>query len=497
MKNSVLAVPVTLTNAEINVNTFAVSVTFSAPVDVENIVNSSIYIANADPWQNIAGRCDSMTPVGTGNMAFVIRFTPINPWTGGNIHLILDYDSGILDMDGDQIPRFNTVLNILDPLDPGVPTVIVSTAAEMYAAIRDAAEGDIIGAEAGDYYVTAKNNFINKHNVTLRSVSGDPADVRIHGTGFHKENGYFDTPYDDLIIISNQSSHITIYGITVMDSNCHGIKAQGEDNVSDITVDRCRFININERGLKGSFGYPVNNLICRNCYFENTLIPVESDHNPTYEGNYIGGVDMKSLKNSVFSNNTFVNIKGYSGGGRGAIYVSDIADNITCENNIVIGCDRGLCLGNAWLPPTSTYHIEGGMIRNNFITNPSAEAIEIGFTNDVSIINNTIYRTDGGRGIRDTGYDDPAGPVYSTNTFIENNLVNAAQVDAPNADMGTHNLIGYLTGYFVDAAAGDLRLTANATGAIGQGVLLTDAPTDIDGTERHSPTDIGAYEFPR
>lgn len=52
-----------------------------------------------------------------------------------------------------------------------------------------------------------------------------------------------------------------------------------------------------------------------------------------------------------------------------------------------------------------------------------------------------------------------------------------------------------LANYFVDAPAGNLDLLATATGAVNAGVPVTGITTDIDGTTRLNPPEIGAFEL--
>ena len=374
-------------------------------------------------------------------------------------------------------------------------TTVVGTEQELRNAVINAQNGDVIGIKAGKYNVTELNlNLIDKHNVVLRSESGNPDDVVLTGNGFHKSGNR----EIQLLQITKNSSYITVYGITFRDANVHGIKVAGEDNVGYITIDNCKFFNINERMIKGSQGGTprVAGMVITNCHFENDLncIPIESDK-PGWDCAYIGGIDMMVLDNAVISDNTFVNIRGAKGAGRGAIFIWQGSVNIIAERNTIINCDRGICFGNSAGPDGRLgddyfYHVNGGIIRNNMIVANQAEAIEIGWAKDVEVYNNTIYRSNPGRGIRDSGAE------LSVNTVIENNILRSATLEnQQNATVGTHNLVGnnIPDSYFINPEAGNLRLTPQAIEAIGKGAVLDKVEDDIDKLLRNRKVfDIGA-----
>ena len=80
-------------------------------------------------------------------------------------------------------------------------------------------------------------------------------------------------------------------------------------------------------------------------------------------------------------------------------------------------------------------------------------------------------------------------------TDIANNLVHGEiRFDGGQAQL-RKNLAGRLEGYFADPTSGDLSLTPAATGAIDQGVPLSEVSEDIRARPRHGPVDRGAWEF--
>jgi hypothetical protein len=130
-----------------------------------------------------------------------------------------------------------------------------------------------------------------------------------------------------------------------------------------------------------------------------------------------------------------------------------------------------------------------GIIRNNFIAGGPDCGIELWYAEHCQVYNNSIWRPEQnwGRGIRlGTGTRD---------TDIANNLVHGEiWLEGGEARLN-HNLCARLDSYFTDPGAGDLSLTAAATGAIDQGVTLSEVPDDIGLYPRRGPVDLGAWEF--
>lgn len=119
------------------------------------------------------------------------------------------------------------------------------------------------------------------------------------------------------------------------------------------------------------------------------------------------------------------------------------------------------------------------------------------FTN-VQIFNNTFQG--GGRTI---AMGQPKNTT-SGNRIQNNLMLNAGSMDLQGNQSGntvSNNFTGATSAYFVNAGAGDFRLTSAASGAIGKGVnpapsQLSDISTlDADGNTRSNPWDLGAYKL--
>jgi len=320
-------------------------------------------------------------------------------------------------------------------------TKFCRAADEIIEAAANAEENDVIGVSGGIYEFIGANRaaFRNKRNVILRSVSGCADDVVFKGGGFHKKDGYKQTAIDEPVCIAANNDGIAIYGITFRDSNCHGVKVQGEGVNKNITIAGCKFIDICERMIKGSAGsdgYVIPGMTIINNYFEDTQIPAASDHMDIFNGDYIAGIDMMVLDGALIAGNTFKNIKGMNGGARGAIFVWVGSKNVTAEENTIINCDRGICYGN----PGNTsveggnlpYYVDGGVIRNNTVINPVSHGIELAHTNNITVCGNTVLREDTtGRGISETSMSDEK---RSKGLIIANNTVQG-KIDARGAEI--------------------------------------------------------------
>lgn len=369
------------------------------------------------------------------------------------------------------------------PLPEGGRRIHVSTAEELAAAVDNARDGDVILLADGAYRVGRFLNLDNVKNVTIRGASSDPAKVILRGRGFDLVSRG-----DDILRIAG-CENVTVAYLTFADCHAYGLKVEAEHSPKNIHVYHCHFLNIGTRGLKGSTAQRTVAAggSVRYCHFENSKVPPGDWQ---FGGDYISAIDMMSLEDWTISDNTFVNIKGHSGGGRAAIFVWVRSRRIVVERNRILNCDRGIALGN---PSGSSNYMEGmlhvydSICRNNSIVAGPDAGIELAWVDGVKVYNNTVWRQDlKGRGIRSI--------EKIHNLDIANNLVRGALILA-GGETARNNLVGPLDGLFVDPASGNLRLIARATDAIDQGLALSDVADDIDGQSRGTRTDIGAFEY--
>jgi hypothetical protein len=371
----------------------------------------------------------------------------------------------------------------LFPLPESGRRVAVSSAEELTAAVQNAVEGDVILIADGVYRVGRPLIVTNKKNVTLCSASRDPAKVVLLGRGFDTVNRG-----DDILRIG-RCDGLTVACLTFADCHAYGLKVEGENSPRNIHVYNCRFLNIGTRGVKGSTAQRTVAAggSIRWCHFENNRVPPGDWQ---FGGNYISAIDMMSLEDWTISDNTFVNIKGHSGGGRAAIFVWVRSRRVVVERNHIRNCDLGIALGN---PSSSSNYVEGmlhvydSVCRNNFIVAGPNAGIELAWVDGVRVYNNTIWREDvKGRGIR------CIAPVHKVD--MANNLVRGALLPAGGETL-RNNVTGPMDDWFIDPAAGNLRLRRSVPEAVDRGLALAEVTEDIDGELRDGKSDLGASEY--
>ena len=391
------------------------------------------------------------------------------------------------------------------------PTIIVSDLNSLRLAMETAESGQVIGIAGGDYFVYSsqynrKLQFYNKHDVTLRSVSGNYENVILHGSGFHKEGGYRNVQHNEMLTIIGGSSGVTFYGITLRDSNANGFKLEGT-NERDIMIDNCRAIDVCERMVKGAAGGGAEmftyNLTIKNSWFENTQLPYsgqDEDHTIGL-GTYIAGLDIMNLHGALIQNNVFKNIQGKTPDGEfdsnGAMYFwgDGGSADIIVENNFIFNCDRGIIYG------LSGRGVDKGIIRNNIIYGVACDAIHLDSTKDIEVYNNTVVmnkRNRFNRGIRDV-------ESRSERLIIKNNIAHEFQgiENGENGNIVENNLLlkdisvpNYFTNGRSPETAEDFMLTDKAVNALGQGIALPGlVDEDFFGNGRGDVFDIGAHQF--
>ena len=411
----------------------------------------------------------------------------------------------------------------------GEPTFVADSYHTWIWALQHAKPGQIIAVTKIEQflYKTGEYQFKpfieDKQDLVIRSLTGNTEDVILRGHGFHKGAYRGGLPHDELFVVSGGTTkNITIYGITVQDSTANGFKLNGYGE-EQITFDGCRMIDVNERAFKGS-GPQIagaytrsKNISIINCWFENTQIPVESDHMAEFNGNYIGGIDVMNISGLTIAGNTFKNIKSKSDSARPAIFIwgQDGCNDVVIENNLILHCDKGIALGNNSGNPAGNsvggVYVNGAILRNNFIYNPNWDFIEINRVHNVGIYNNTLWKANAARrGIRDSG--GTANPSH--NISIINNIIRGAVNEHPrgtNIDI-RHNLFdfndpsGVVPGegnltfdipehFFLNAANGNFKLRESSDRAFRNGIPLTEVETDFFGTRRGSTPDLGAYQY--
>jgi len=363
-------------------------------------------------------------------------------------------------------------------------------------------DGDEIILAPGEYQLT-RPLWVSAPNLTIRGATGNRDDVVLIGGGMNQKSGAKE-------IFNLRASGITIRDITIRDCFWNGIQVRGQPEIDDISIINVKSIDIGQRHIKASgFGKTPNrqsrNLLIERCHMVQTKERKNDEENDN--NNYIGGMDLMMEEDLIVRDCVFENIRGADGGGRGAIFIWQGCINPTIERNVFINCDRGICLGNphnvSQTLPTEGFHVRGGVVRNNTILRGEYIALELSSVKDVLIAHNTIYseNVDYGRTVimLQARFGEPVSGVRLVENLIR------GQISDRNPEVGSgYQLIGGIhdtegdtitADWFVDAAAGDLHLSAAATGAIDAAGVVEEVEDDVDGQPRPAEQrDIGADE---
>ncbi len=390
-------------------------------------------------------------------------------------------------------PDIATVVKIArkaPPLpEPAGKVVRVDDAAALARAIAEADDDSTILIAPGTYHAGDMELRKGAKNVTIRGAGGDREKVVIDCR-------------DEFIrgIILRGAHNVTIADLTIRNTR-YGVFFFGDSDIQHLTVRNVVFHNIWTRGIKGTHPFRIGdssrNLYTREqaekirprngrveyCLFTNDHKKRNRDDG--FNGDYVSGMDMMMLKDWTIADNVFVGIRGANGIGRGAIFIWVESENVVAERNVIVNCDRGICFGN---PSSVPPHMTGGIARNNFIVGGASQALEFHQAVDTAAYNNTLYASD---------FDNIWHVNITTGckgVKFYNNLVHGKTRFQKDGIDQKSNIVGDLTGWFVDPSIGDLHLTDKAADAIDKAVPLDEVDEDFDGQKRGPKPDIGADE---
>lgn len=371
---------------------------------------------------------------------------------------------------------------------PSGKLVRVGSVPELVRAVSRARAGTTMLLADGTYDLQ-RGLILRENGLAIRGESGDRSNVILDGSRCR----------DRHIVMVKGADDVLIADLTIQNGKDVGVNIKGEMDTQRTRIYNCTFRNLWVRAIKGTAPLEVRRGesdphsqpalwktrptggSVRYCAFL-------QDHRKAFDdwtgGDYVGGIDLMWLKDWVIADNVFIGIRGKKGDGRGAIFVWQHSENVVVERNLVVNCDTGICFGNNHGP---SFHVTNGIIRNNFVVGGTSTPVEVCKTADVLVCNNTIWAT-----------DLTMPTVYFHQTLrggrIYNNLIHGrTKVDSFVAQAS--NIVGDLSGYFVNPLKGDLHLTAAAYEALGKGRPLTEAGEDFDREKRAPAPDIGADEM--
>lgn len=378
------------------------------------------------------------------------------------------------------------------PLPPPRGEVVrVATVEELFAAVAGVRPGGTILLANGHYWLPRCLQ-IRTDEVTLRGASGDRTQVILDGA----------QSQDGELVALHACSGVTLADLTLQNIRHNGLKLNSDSNVQRVTLYNCVLRNLWQRAVKG-VKVPPDRLEqfrpsdCRiqYCLFLNDRAKSFAD-DPTdtpanFNGNYVGGIDVMFARRWLIADNVFLGIQGRTREGRGAIFLWHETEDCVVERNVMVDCDTGIALGNSHKPADVSVHAVRCVVRNNFITRAPENGIVADYTRDCRIVHNTIHDPANRLGRLIRIVHDNKGLVVAHNLLsgppLRNESVSRVTLQG--------NLTGDWTGWFVDPAAGNLRLTACLPAGGEPGEAAGDLVEDMDRRPRGPNPTPGAHEW--
>lgn len=265
--------------------------------------------------------------------------------------------------------------------------IVVRTTGELEKALKEARPKSTILLADGTYAIDSIL-VVPAEDLTLRSASGDPSQVILDASKCERGEA-----------IHIHADGVTIAEITIRNVRFNGIKLEPEQGGHRFAAQGCVFHNVWQRGIKCPLvpadkadRSPHEGRI-RYCLFYNDrpkeFADDETDTSATFNGNYVGGIDIKTVAGWTISDNVFVGIQGRTREGRAAIYLADKCDRCVVERNAIIDCDVGIALGNPsregdWM------HCTGCEVRNNMVARCPETGLLAVYAQDCRIVHNTV-----------------------------------------------------------------------------------------------------------
>ena len=380
----------------------------------------------------------------------------------------------------------------------------VQNVTQLDAAISAAVDGDEIVLQPGIYQLNRTIN-LSRPRLIFRGATTNREAVLLRGGGMNTRG------VDEGISVD--ADDITIRDLSLEEFYFNGIHTRAENDVDRCTISNVKIINIGERHIKGSRDPNSVAKMSDDCIIERVWMlqtKPRSGH-PDTSVDYIGGIDMMAMKNLIIRDCRAEGIVSSANGGNAAIFLWQGIQNVTIERNQILGCAKGIALGNPAAPaanlPTGAWHCDGAIIRNNMVlrgpwTTGNNIALELASAKNVTAACNTFYSAQADYFRLLSFTETPPGLV--TNIVLQHNIIRGRIYNLTSS--GSPRLIGnildgsgatVLPGWFVSPTTADFHLTPQARPAIDAGTNLQIVPDDFDKEKRPDGLrpDIGADEL--
>jgi hypothetical protein len=366
------------------------------------------------------------------------------------------------------------------------PTVRVSTVTELVRALETAEPGSTVLIADG-HYGMPRYVEVTADDVTVRGASGDRDRVILDGA---------DSRHRELLGI-RRASGVTIADLTIQNVIANGIKINNDTPVHDVTIRNCVLRNIWQRGVKSvrSPELKTRNGLIEGCLFVNDR-PKRFEDDPsdtaaTFDGNYVGAIDLMDAVGWRIRDNVFRNIQGRTRVGRGAIFIWFESEDCVIERNLMVDCDQGIALGNAHKPADTPLHASRFLVRNNVIVRAPMNPLFLAHTRQLRILHNTLHDPDNPRRRSVRIHADNDGLLLAGNLIHGYPI--ALEGIVGDVTLEPNHVDQRKGGGFIDPGAGNLRLRPETLGELPRFRRLPDVPDDWDGVERPELTLPGAH----
>jgi hypothetical protein len=374
---------------------------------------------------------------------------------------------------------------------PEGPVIHVSNVKQLFQAAQNVRPGETILLADG-HYMMPRYFELRTDGVTLRSESGDRHKVVLDGA---------ESIHGELVGI-RACSGATIADLTIQNIRHNGFKLNSNDGIHRVTIHNCVIHNIWQRGVKGVRVpkdrpeiQPPRQCLIQHCLFYNDR-PKQFDDDPadtpeTFNGNYIGGIDVMYADGWTISDNVFTGIRGRTGEARGAVFLWHDSMDCIVERNVIVDCDSGICLGNSSRGEGTEIHCRRCVVRNNFVTRCPENGILADYTQDCLIAHNTIH--------------DPTSRLKrlirlvhdNSGLAVINNLLSGPpmRVETGSDVRIEGNVTADAADWFANLAEGNLHLNGRCPEAVGRAERIELVPHDFDKDPRRLLTDAGADQW--
>ena len=379
----------------------------------------------------------------------------------------------------------------------------VSTVSALQTAVHGAQPFDHIVVQPGVYHLSQVLHFTTP-SVTIRGSTGNRDDIVLAGSGMNT-SGVNEG-------ISIAADNITVRDLTLQEFLYNAIHIRAENDADNTVISNVKTVNIGQRHIKGSRDPGSSTKTSENTLIERVYM-LQTKPRTNYTGlgpDYIGGIDIMQSRGVVIRDSHAEGIVGGTNGGNAAIFLWNGIQDATIERNTIVGCAKGIALGNPAAPqanlPTGPWHADGAIIRNNVIrrgtwTTGNNIAIELATAKNVKVYHNTIYSDDAAY-FRTISFSEAQGGMNSGN-ILSRNIIRGRIYDLTSTSWQNSDNILDATGttvspsWFRNLSGNDFHLTSAAASAIDKVGVIADVPDDIDRQTRPigALADIGADEF--